>query len=237
MQTFFIIFLIILFMSFFWSSILAYWFWWTRPSVIQPHEKINDIEYSINDTNESDTVTVRAYLSTDQWRRKLWTSDSLSINGILMHAKYYNTWLASGYEYIEKIPRSPKYVLSLKREWAEEITKVIIASWFLATFPLKLNQNTDNIIPFTSEIPISGEKIYIGFSSLSRAPIAKDANWYLHTESSIYGKIVDNTILLTPEDIKNFLPWPMKISLSNIIKQTDGTYSVQSIGNIELVKE
>jgi hypothetical protein len=119
----------------------------------------------------------------------------------------------------------------------KEITKVIIASSFSVTFPLKLNQNTDNIIPFTSEIPISGEKIYIGFSSLSRAPITKDANWYPHTESSIYGKIVDNTILLTPEDIKNFLPWPMKISLSNIIKQTDGTYSVQSIGNIELVKE
>ena len=237
MQTFFILFLIILFMSFFWISLLTYWFWWTRPPVIQSHEGINDIEFTINDTNEGDTVTVRVYLTTDIWRRKLWTNDTLSINDILMHAQYYNTWWASGYKYSQEISRAPKYILSLKREWKEEIVKTITPSKFLPNIPFKISQNKENIIPFISEIPIPWEKIYISFSSLSHTPIAKDNQWFLHPEFQVYGKIINNTIILTPEDLKNLLPWKMKTSLSNIIKQEDGTYVIESDMIIELVKE
>ncbi len=223
--------------SFFGISMLTYGFWWKRPTVIEPHEKINDIEYIINGTNTGNTVTVRVYLSTDKWNRKLWANGSLSINGLPIDSKHYNTWIASGDKYTHEIPKAPKYTLSLKREWEKEIIKVILAKSFSAKIPLKLYQDKENIIPFISEVPLIWEKIYINFSSLSRAPITKDANWYTHSESSIYAKIVNNNIVLTPEDIKNLLPWPMNISLGYIIKQKDGTYSIQNMEKIELIKE
>lgn len=231
-----ILFFVIL-MSFLWGSILAYWFWWTRPPIIQSHEKINDIEYIINDTSTGDTVTVRVYLSTDTWNRKLWKNDSISINGILFHAKYYNTWLTNGYKYTQQIKKASKYSLSLKREWNEEIIKTIVPSLFSAKIPFKLYKNSDNIIPFIVDTSLIWEKIHISFSSLSHAPIIKDNQWYAHSESIIYGKIVNNTILLTSEDLKNFIPWNMKIALSNIVKQEDGTYVIVSEWNIELLAQ
>lgn len=236
MQTFFIFFLIILFMSFFWASILAYWFWWTRPPAIQPHEEITDIEYTINDTNEGDTVKVRVYLNTLTWRSKLWENDTLRVNGILLSAKYYNSWLSVGYEYSQMIPRASEYILTLKREWKKEITKIIKASSFWASIPPQIYQNRVNRIPVTSEVPFPWEKVYISISSLTRAPIATDSRWYTHTESHIYGKVIDNTLILTPEDLKHLLPWSMKVTLDNIIKQADGTYVIWREATIELVK-
>ncbi len=233
----FLLITLFLIMSFFWMSILAYWFWWLRPSVVQKNETIDRIEYTINAINWWDTITATVYLNTNKWRRKLWPSDTLSINGTILQAQYYNNGIATGYKYTQELQKSQKYTLSLIREWEKEITKVIIPHTFSVSIPDKISQKKENIISYSSEIPITRNELLIWFSSLSDKPIVTDEQWTLHNESQIYGKISNNTIILKPEDIKNLLPWNMKINISTILEQEDGKYVIASEGSIEVVNE
>lgn len=92
---------------------------------IKRGEKIERIEFGIFTSPDPEIASALVYLVTDDGRRKLYSTDTLSVNGQKLKPTYYNNGVAVGYKYQSAISSAGSYVLSLKRDGQEEIQKTI----------------------------------------------------------------------------------------------------------------
>ncbi len=192
-------------------------------------EAIDQIEFSVGESEGEPQVKALAYFVGNKERKKLSSGDTIMVNDKPMAGQRYNNGIASGYKYVLELDKVNIYELKVKHG-GQEIKRQVQRHFFSVSLPSALSVRNDLEIPIKLAAESAGQ-VYIQISSLNdKDPIFKNDKYrkgLILKSTEAAGKLT-----VSKDQLGNLKTGQVELQVSCLI----GGYSVHFRKKIEITE-